>query len=103
MEKISKELFLELLEMHKGPVMVTHAYILPGMIKETHKPQSVWENEINRAPTECMNILYEITHPVKKPCISCKYFKQCGNTNRTEPCKGRETKGGKRHENSNKR
>lgn len=30
--------------------------------------------------------------PVKKPCINCKYFKQCGNTNRTHPCEGRETK-----------
>lgn len=64
MEKISKELFLELLEMHKGPIMVTHAYILPGMIKETHKPQNVWEDEINRASaTDCLNTLYKITHP----------------------------------------
>ena len=28
----------------------------------------------------------------KKPCIGCKYFKVCGNTNRTRPCEGRETK-----------
>lgn len=29
---------------------------------------------------------------VKKPCISCKYFKVCGSTTRTEPCDGRELK-----------
>ena len=29
---------------------------------------------------------------VKHPCQNCIYFKQCGNTNRTEPCKGRVTK-----------
>jgi hypothetical protein len=28
----------------------------------------------------------------KHPCISCKYFKVCGNTNRTMPCAGRELK-----------
>lgn len=28
----------------------------------------------------------------KHPCIGCKYYEQCGNTNRTEPCEGRETK-----------
>lgn len=59
--------------------------------------------EENQASAECLIKLYEITHPVKKPCINCKYFKQCGNTNRTEPCQGRETKGGKRYENSNKK
>lgn len=36
--------------------------------------------------------------PVKKPCIGCKYFRVCGNTNRTRPCEGRETKGGRKHE-----
>lgn len=33
---------------------------------------------------------------VKKPCIGCIYFKACGNTNRTEPCKGRKTKSEKK-------
>ena len=28
----------------------------------------------------------------KRPCISCKYFKVCGSTTRTEECKGRELK-----------
>lgn len=32
---------------------------------------------------------------VKHPCISCKYFTACGNTARTMPCNGRETKGKK--------
>lgn len=27
------------------------------------------------------------------PCRNCKYFKECGNTNRTVPCNGREIKG----------
>ena len=31
-------------------------------------------------------------NPVKHPCTSCIYFKVCGNTTRTMPCKGRETK-----------
>lgn len=31
----------------------------------------------------------------KYPCRGCKYFNACGNTNRTMPCKGRETKGRK--------
>lgn len=48
--------------------------------------------ECNNASTECMNILYEITHPPKYPCRNCIYFKVCGNTNRTRPCEGRETK-----------
>lgn len=26
------------------------------------------------------------------PCQNCKYFKACGNSNRTIPCKGRELK-----------
>lgn len=29
---------------------------------------------------------------VKHPCQNCIYFKECGNTNRTEPCNGRTTK-----------
>lgn len=29
---------------------------------------------------------------VKKPCEGCIYFKECGETNRTMPCKGRKTK-----------
>lgn len=36
---------------------------------------------------------------VKKPCIGCIYFKVCGSTTRTEPCKGRETKSEKKKEN----
>ena len=30
--------------------------------------------------------------PVNRPCINCIYFKACGSTTRTMPCKGRETK-----------
>ncbi len=30
---------------------------------------------------------------VTYPCRNCKYFKECGNTNRTEPCNGREVTG----------
>ena len=29
---------------------------------------------------------------VKKPCIGCVYFKQCGSTTRTAKCDGRKTK-----------
>lgn len=29
---------------------------------------------------------------VKYPCRNCKYFKQCGDTNRQEKCKGRRIK-----------
>lgn len=29
---------------------------------------------------------------VKKPCVGCVYYGECGNTNRTMPCDGRETK-----------
>jgi len=29
---------------------------------------------------------------VKKPCMGCVYFKACGETTRTAPCKGRTTK-----------
>ena len=28
------------------------------------------------------------------PCQGCIYFQQCGNTNRTHPCDGRQTKRG---------
>ena len=28
----------------------------------------------------------------KHPCVGCVYFKECGNTSRTEPCRGRMTK-----------
>ena len=38
---------------------------------------------------------------VKKPCISCVYFATCGNTTRTEPCKGRETKSEKKRKKQN--
>ena len=37
---------------------------------------------------------------VKHPCISCIYFKVCGNTNRTMPCNGRVTKSQKAKEDS---
>lgn len=30
---------------------------------------------------------------VTYPCRNCKYFKECGNTNRTKPCNGREVTG----------
>lgn len=29
---------------------------------------------------------------IKHPCQNCIYFKVCGETNRTENCKGRKTK-----------
>lgn len=35
-------------------------------------------------------------HTVIHPCQNCKYFKACGNSNRTMPCVGRETKNGSR-------
>lgn len=35
---------------------------------------------------------------VKKPCVGCVYFKECGNTNRTMPCNGRVTKSEKKRE-----
>lgn len=35
---------------------------------------------------------------VKKPCVGCIYFNQCGNTNRTQPCEGRMTKTDKKNE-----
>ena len=28
---------------------------------------------------------------VKHPCVGCKYFKECGNSNRTQFCAGRDT------------
>lgn len=34
----------------------------------------------------------------QKPCIGCIYFKSCGNTNRTQECKGRVTKSQKKEE-----
>ena len=33
-----------------------------------------------------------------KPCINCIYFKACGSTTRTMPCKGRMTKSEKKRE-----
>ena len=33
-----------------------------------------------------------------KPCINCIYFKVCGSTTRTMPCKGRMTKSQKKKE-----
>lgn len=33
---------------------------------------------------------------VKHPCIGCNYFKACGSTTRTMPCKGRVTKSQKK-------
>ena len=35
------------------------------------------------------------TKDVKHPCIGCKYYISCGNTNRTVRCEGRQTKTGK--------
>ena len=35
---------------------------------------------------------------VQHPCVLCIYRKQCGNTNRTVPCKGRTTKTDKKKE-----
>ena len=37
-----------------------------------------------------------MTRQVVHPCQNCKYFKACGNSNRTMPCAGRETKNGSR-------
>lgn len=37
---------------------------------------------------------------VKHPCQGCVYFAACGNTNRTEPCEGRQTKSEKKKEES---
>ena len=34
----------------------------------------------------------------KHPCISCIYFKACGETTRTMPCEGRQTKSQKKRE-----
>lgn len=39
---------------------------------------------------------------VKKPCISCVYYKVCGSTTRTEQCNGRQTKSEKERENGRK-
>ena len=38
---------------------------------------------------------------VKHPCQGCIYFKVCGNTNRTMPCNGRQTKTDKKKEINN--
>lgn len=37
----------------------------------------------------------------KHPCQGCVYFKECGNTNRTEPCYGRQTKTDRKKEKNN--
>ena len=34
----------------------------------------------------------------KYPCRNCVYFEICGDNTRTEPCKGRKTKGEKKKE-----
>ena len=34
----------------------------------------------------------DVVKNVKHPCQGCVYYKACGNTARTEPCKGRQTK-----------
>lgn len=34
---------------------------------------------------------------VKHPCQGCKYYITCGESNRTAPCEGRETKGRKKN------
>ncbi len=34
----------------------------------------------------------KMKNDVKHPCVNCVYFKTCGNTNRTMPCDGRQTK-----------
>ncbi len=36
---------------------------------------------------------------VKKPCVSCVYFKICGENTRTTPCNGRVTKSERKKEN----
>jgi hypothetical protein len=38
----------------------------------------------------------------KHPCINCIYFKACGETTRTMPCKGRMTKSEKKKEGESK-
>jgi hypothetical protein len=38
----------------------------------------------------------------KHPCINCIYFKACGETTRTMPCKGRMTKSEKKKESETK-
>lgn len=49
------------------------------------------ENRTENEVTEMSNK----TMP-KHPCIGCIYFKACGETNRTMPCKGRVTKSEKK-------
>lgn len=37
--------------------------------------------------------MYKISNKtVKHPCIGCVYYKACGSSTRTHPCKGRKTK-----------
>lgn len=36
----------------------------------------------------------DLNSTVKHPCQGCVYFKECGNTSRTVPCNGRQTKRG---------
>lgn len=36
---------------------------------------------------------------IKKPCLNCIYYKECGESIRTMPCKGRTTKTDKKKEN----
>ena len=40
----------------------------------------------------------DVYYMVKKPCVGCIYYKACGNTSRTQPCKGRVTKSEKKKE-----
>lgn len=35
---------------------------------------------------------------VKRPCVSCIYFDECGSTSRTVPCHGRKTRREKERE-----
>lgn len=39
---------------------------------------------------------------VQHPCIGCVYYKACGLTSRTMPCKGRKTKSEQKKENRRK-
>lgn len=47
---------------------------------------------LNDRKRDPLNVLYQIMYGPKYPCRNCTYFKQCGNTNRTQPCGGRQTK-----------
>lgn len=44
----------------------------------------------NKGGTKGMHV--DVVKNVKHPCQGCVYYKACGNTARTEPCKGRQTK-----------